>query len=206
MRDGHVRLRQLADLRDGVLAPRVRAEVEAHLASGCAACAARRDTLGRTLSALRVGPLPAPPRDSVRDAKRMFAARRWAALLDRAADVVARLVAPPQSAPVFALRADGGTRRLLFVAGDHDIDVEVTETGGRAALRGRIARLDGADAGPCTIELWCDGRAAGRTADGASFEFSGLRAGTYALSGTLGERTFRAMPIVVGRDGAGAAS
>jgi hypothetical protein len=203
MPDDHVPLRLLADLRDGKLAGRRRLGTEAHLATGCAVCARASARLETALGAIAEGDLEAPPRALVRSAQRLFAQARWARVLSASVEFVARLVFDQRLEAVPALRAAvGEDRRMLWAVGDHELDLAICEGAGGTDLEGQFlpADDDGAAEVEGTVTAWREGRAvAAATLDREGrFAFARLPAGVYALAGTVGGRTFRAMPIVLG--------
>lgn len=203
MREDHVRLRWLADRRDGRLSPRRREAVESHLASGCAPCARAAVRLDRAVGALREGALAAPPAALVRRASRLFAAQRWSRALSAPVELLARLVFDQRVEVVPALRsAVGESRRMLWAVGEHELDLAISEGSGDTELDGQFlpAEDDGISSVAGEVTAWRDGRAVATTpldADGR-FRFARLSGGVYALLGTVGGRSFRVMPLVLG--------
>jgi len=211
MRDEHVRLRWLADRRDGRLAGRRREAVEAHLATGCASCTRTEARLDRALVALREGPLAPAPATLVRSARRLFAAQRWARVLAAPAELLARLVFDQRVQVVPALRsAVGEARRMLWAVGDHELDLAIAEGPGGTELEGPFlpAEDDGTSSVAGDVTAWRDGRAVASSrldAEGR-FRLADLPGGVYALLGTVGGKTFRAMPLVLGEGATGEGS
>lgn len=208
MRDGHARIRDLADLRDGRdgrgtrLDARRSAATAEHLAT-CSDCARRSAVVVRTLDAIAAGPLEAPPVAAVRSAARLFVQAKWKRLFDTAADLVGRLVFDQRTALVPAIRGGAGEgRRVLWNLGDHELDLEIVTGGAATTIRGQI--LPSADAGDAVVRgsltLWRDGTPVATTAldPEGSFVFQGLRSGTYAFAGAVEGRSFRVMPVIVG--------
>jgi hypothetical protein len=202
MRDGHARIRDLADLRDGHLAGTRLAATASHVAA-CGECAARSARVVRTLAAVAAGPLEAPPAAAVRSAARLFARAKWRKLFDMTAELVGRLVFDQRTALAPAIRGGAGEgRRVLWNLGAHELDLEIVTGGAATTIRGQI--LPAADAGDAVVRgsltLWRDGAPVATTAldpEGA-FVFRNLRSGTYAFAGAVEGRSFRVMPVVVG--------
>lgn len=199
----HVRLRHLADRRDGRLGAVRASAVEGHLASGCAECARTAHRLDAALTALAEGPLPAPPRAAVRDAVRMFRKAKWAQLLATPARLMAQLVFDQRLEVVPALRSAGGaTRRMLWNIGRHELDACVVERGTENDLIGQVlpADDDGATLVDGAVQLYRDGRAVARaTLDGEGrFSFENIERGTYALVGRVAREEFVVAPIAIG--------
>lgn len=199
----HVRLRLLADRRDRLLSPARAAEVERHLATGCAECTEGAARLDRALVALAEGPLPEPPRAVVRDAVRLFRAAKWAHLLAIPGRIVAQLVFDQRLDVVPALRASGGgTRRMLWNVGRHELDASIVERRLDNDLAGQI--LPETDDGTSPVVGEVHAVRSGRTvafatldADGR-FSFPRLPHGTYALVGRVGGEEFVVAPIPLG--------
>lgn len=201
MRDGHARIRDLADLRDGRDARRSAATSE-HVV-GCADCARTHVRLLRTLDAVAAGPLEAPPAAALRAATRLFVETKWKRLFDQAAEFVGRLVFDQRTALVPAIRGGAGEgRRVLWNLGEHELDLEIVTGGAATTIRGQI--LPSSDAGDAVVRgsltLWRDGTPVATTAldPEGSFVFQGLRSGTYAFAGAVEGRSFRVMPVIVG--------
>lgn len=208
MRDDHVRLRWLADRRDGRLHGARAAEVEAHLASGCAECAGSVARLDRTVTAFREGPLPEAPRALVRGARRLFVAQSWARVLAAPAELFARLLHDQRLEAVPALRsAVGSSRRMLWAVGAHELDLEIAAGPSGIDVRGQFlpADDDGTSRVEGSVTAWRDGRAVAAAAldDEGRFGIDGLPAGVYALTGEVAGRSFRAMPIVLDEESGG---
>jgi hypothetical protein len=205
----HPPLRWFADRVDGKLAAARGAALDAHLATGCAACGARDAKLRSALAALRAGPLEAPPRALRLAASRLHVEARIAAVVTNVQEFVARLVFDGRASPALALRsAPGDERRLLWAVGDElEIDACLV-TGARAAeLRGQIVpRADRSDAigGAVggTIALRSGRRVHRARLDRAGrFEFPRVPAGMWTLEGCAGERRFRVPAFIVERAG-----
>ena len=204
-RSPHAPLRWFADRQDGVLTRARAARLDAHLATGCAACTARDAALRRTIAALRAGPLEAAPRPLVRAAVRAHRAARVAAGVESVRRVLASLVFGGAPAPAFAMRAaEGDERRLLWTVERWDVDVCIT-TGARGAdVLGQVVPRDDAAAAPvdAQISARCGAKLvrAQVGADGR-FAFRGLAAGAWTLEGRVGDTEFATPPFVVERAG-----
>jgi hypothetical protein len=201
----HLRIRDLADRRDGRLGAAALAAAEAHLATGCAACTAAAARVDDTISLLREGPLAAPPARVTRGAVRMFRARKWASLLAVPGRLIAQLVLDQRMDVVPALRsAAGSTRRTLWNVGEHELDACLVERANDADLIGQLlpADDDGAAEVVGEVTAMCDGRVLATTpfdSDGR-FEFLRLPHGTYALTGRVNGSDFVLAPLGVGED------
>lgn len=201
----HLRIRDLADLRDGRLEPSARSAAERHLASGCAECAAAAARVDGLLSVMRQGLLPLPPRAAVRDAVKLFRARKWANLLALPGRIVAKLVLDQRMELVPALRSSpGSTRRTLWNVGRFELDACLVERAGDADLLGQVLPSDDEGAAGLTGEVVAhrDGRTVARAAldpDGR-FEFLSIPHGTYALTGRVDGDEFLLSPLGVGGD------
>ena len=201
----HLRIRDLADRRDGRLGASALSAAEAHLASGCAECTATAARVDGTLALLREGPLAEPPAALVRGAVRMFRARKWANLLAAPGRLVAQLVLDQRMEVVPALRSGAGaTRRTLWNVGDHELDACLVERLNDADLIGQVLPSDDDGAADVVGEVaaMCDGRKVATTRfdrDGR-FEFLRLPHGTYALVGTVNGAEFVLAPLGVGED------
>jgi hypothetical protein len=201
----HLRIRDLADRRDGTLGAAAAAEADLHLAAGCPECneaAARVDAL---LSVMSDGPLAPPPRALVRDVVRMFKARKWARLLEAPGRLVAKLLLDQRLELVPALRsAAGATRRTLWSVGHHEVDACLVERPADADLLGQILPAD--DDGTADVEgdvvAFRQGRrvAESRLDRDGRFEFLGLAHGTYALVGRVNGAEFTLAPLGIGED------
>lgn len=203
MLDNHVRLRHLADRRDRRLSPLRAAEVENHLATGCAACTAAASRLDSALLAIAEGALPEPPRAVVRSAVRLYRAAKWAQFLEVPGRILAQLVFDQRHEVVPALRSAGGaTRRMLWNVGRHELDASIIERRTDSELAGQI--LPESDDGTSPVAGEVQAIRAGRTvafskldADGR-FTFSALPHGTYALVGRVDGVEFVVAPISIG--------
>jgi hypothetical protein len=204
-RSPHPPLRWLADRHDGVLTRARAGRLDAHLAAGCSACAARDAALRSTIAALRAGPLEAAPRALVRTAVRAHRAARVAAAVESVRRVVATLVFGGAPAPAFAMRAAAGDeRRLLWTVGAWEIDVCVT-TGARGAdVLGQVVPRD--DAGAAAVDARISARCGTRLvrtpvgADGR-FALRGLAPGAWTLEGRVADTEFATTPFAVERAG-----
>jgi len=204
-RSEHAPLRWFADRHDGVLTRARAARLDAHLAAGCAACAARDAALRRTIAALRAGPLEAAPRPLARAAVHAHRAARVAAAVASVRRVVAELVFGGAPSPAFAMRAaEGDERRLLWTAGGWDIDVCVT-TGPRGAdALGQILPRDEAHAAPVDARISArSGTRLVRARVGADgrFAFRALAPGAWTLEGRVADTEFATPPFAVERAG-----
>lgn len=201
----HPPLRWFADRHDGVL-PRARAaRLDAHLATGCAACASRDAALRRTIAALRAGPLDPAPRGLVRAAVRAHRDARVAAAIASVRRVVAELVFGGAPAPEFAMRAaEGDERRLLWTVDGWDVDVCIT-TGARGAdVLGQIVPRD--DAVAAHIDATIAARSGSkcvqaRVEESGRFALRALAPGAWTLEGRVGGTAFTTTPFVVERAG-----
>jgi hypothetical protein len=204
-RSQHPPLSWFADRADGSLASPRAERLAAHLAAGCAECDARDAALRRTLAALKSGPLPSPPAALRRAALRLHSRARFAAAVETARRVVARLVHDGLSAPAFALRAAPGDERRILWAMDHwEIDACLV-TGVRGAdLLGQIVPLDDERGGAVAGELLA--RRGSRTrreqlATDGRFTFRGLTPGVWTIEGRVDGTDFVLPPLVVERAG-----
>lgn len=205
-RDGsHPPLRWLADRADGKLPAARAAKLAAHLAGGCAACAAREAALARTISMIKAGPLPAPPKKLRRAASRLHLQARIAAAFDTVRGVVARLVHDGRMAPALALRSAPGDERRMLWAMDHwEIDACLV-TGARGSdLLGQILPLDETPQaivqGEIAAQSGSNLKHATLTPDGR-FTFRGLPAGVWTMVGRVGSTQFKIPAFVVERAG-----
>lgn len=201
----HPPLRWFADRADGLLAPARTAALDAHLAAGCATCAARDASLRRTIHALRAGPLEAAPRALAGPARRLHRAARLAAVLDRAARAVARLVSDTRAAPAFAMRAaPGDERRLLWAVGAWEIDA-CLKTGSRESdLLGQVVPY--AEREDAEVEGEVVARCGRRTVqcplgEDGRFSLRGLAPGVWTIAGMVNGFGFALTPLAVERTG-----
>ena len=200
---GHLRVRDLADRRDGTLPAAQHARVEEHLAGGCADCTRLDASVRGLLDVMSEGPLPEPPRAAVRAAVRLFRARKWAWLLDAPGRIVASLVLDHRMELVPALRSAGGAeRRMLWMVGRHELAASLVVRGQRAEIRGQMLPADDDGASPVVgeVEALCGGRSVARApfdTDG-NFALPNLPYGTYALLGRIGAEEFVVAPLEVG--------
>ncbi len=178
---------ELFDLIRAKLRGERAAALTAHV-DGCAKCRTASDWLAQVLAASEHGPLPEPPQ----------------AALERAFDVMPRGVAGPEPAPrrwslaelvreTFAQAPPAGIRgaataerRLLYAAGDAELDLEIArgDVGkpayritGQLLLRGGIEELE------IIAVLWSDGVAVARGIGDAMgmFVLRDIPPGTYSL-------------------------
>lgn len=203
--DAHPPLRWFADRHDRVLTRARAARLDAHLATGCAACAARDASLRRTIAALRAGPLAPAPRALVRGAVRAHRAARVAAAVASVRRVVAELVLGGAPSPAFAMRAaEGDERRLLWTVGGWDVDVCVT-TGARGAdVLGQIVPRDEKDTLPIDADIAArSGAKLVRARVGADGRFAlrSLAPGAWTLEGRVADTEFTTPPFAVERAG-----
>jgi hypothetical protein len=180
-------LEEIFDLVRGTTAPDHSDALRAHL-TGCPACAASRGWLENLLAATEQGPLSEPP----------------AAVLERAFDVMppappaparhprrwslAELVRETFAGPVPAGIRAGATaeRRLLYTAGDTELDLEIARGDvGSSVYRisGQLMVRDGSEQPDVFAVLWSDGRTVARAAGDAMgmFVLRDVPRGTYRL-------------------------
>lgn len=200
--DKHISFRWLLERHDKRLSG-VRAEsVESHLATVCATCDETLDGIARMTTGVREGPLPSPPRAAIRRARRLFVSRKIAHAVERAREVVARLVFDQRSTPALALRtARGSSRRLLWNLGDLEMFAVVTAGAGGFSLEGQILPTedDGCAVVSGSVFLASGGRSVARVSldPEGRFRFTGLSRGTWAMEGEAEGVAFRVPPFVV---------
>ncbi|HEY7462621.1 MAG TPA: hypothetical protein VIC59_12220 [Gemmatimonadota bacterium] len=178
---------ELFDLIRAKLAGERGAALTAHV-EGCPRCRAASDWLARVLAASQQGPLPEPPQ----------------AVLERAFDVMPRKAAATESAPrrwslaelvreTFGQALPAGIRgaataerRLLYAAGDAELDLEIARgdvgkpayrIAGQLLMRGDIEELE------IIAVLWSDGVAVARGVGDAMgmFMLRDIPPGSYRL-------------------------
>lgn len=162
------------------------AALTAHV-EGCAKCRAAMEWLAQVLAAAEHGPLPEPPQ----------------AALERAFDVMPRGVAGPEPAPRRSLAElvretfgqalpagiRGGTtaeRRLLYAAGDAELDLEIARGDvGKPAYRitGQLLVRGGIEELEMIVVLWSDEVAVARGVGDpmGMFVLRDISPGTYRL-------------------------
>lgn len=115
---------QWADFVRGFCDAPTRSAMQAHLSSGCADCRRTADTLRAIVVAAREEATLAPPEFAVRYAQAVYSLNRPVSKLKR---LVARLVYDSAREPLPAgIRAgEQLTRRALFAAGDHQVDLQL---------------------------------------------------------------------------------
>jgi hypothetical protein len=115
---------QWADFVRGLCDAPTQSAMHAHLSSGCSDCQRTADTLRAIVVAAREEATLAPPDFAVRYAHAVYSLGRPATKLQR---LVARLVYDSAREPLPAgIRAgEALTRRALFAAGDHQVDLQL---------------------------------------------------------------------------------
>lgn len=115
---------QWADFVRGLCDAPTMSAMETHLSSGCDRCQRTADTLRGIVVAAQAEATLAPPDFAVRYAQAVFSLNRPASKLRR---LVARLVYDSAREPMPAGIRAGEllTRRALFAAGDHQVDLQL---------------------------------------------------------------------------------
>ncbi|HYN84027.1 MAG TPA: hypothetical protein VER32_02165 [Pyrinomonadaceae bacterium] len=193
---------RLADMAEGRLDDAARAETEAHVAS-CPRCAARLDTIGRTLDLMRADASEDAPRDVLAQTVSMFRASR-AASGERpslARKVLAALsFDSARLAPAFGLRSAAtaeSARQMIFTAGDAEIDLRLAREGDGWVLAGQVLG-ECAPGGRVTVEATAgDARAEASMNDLCEFTLAPVPDGVYRLRLVLGGAEIEVPEIVL---------
>jgi anti-sigma factor RsiW len=138
-RSPHLPYETLADLVEGRLAAGAAVEARAHVA-GCARCGREVATLERMIGALRAGTGEDAPPVAIARAVRLFAPFARPAGPGLRERLVAMLAFDSGARPLtVGLRAASIVpRQLLYQAGEHTIDCQLTPAGERWVLAGQI--------------------------------------------------------------------
>ncbi len=195
----HIPFATLVDLSEGRLPAEGRAELVAHMSS-CSRCAAQAARMEQTIELMRA--------DKSEDAPSHLLARTIRLFRARAANAAApsglrRILAAlsfdsEQRLPAFGVRAGqpAPARRLLFNAGENDIDVRIKARGEEWIVSGQVF---GKCSGGADIEL----RGAtevtrGQLNDLCEFTFPAVSAGMYTLRLRLGDAEIEIPDIELG--------
>jgi len=198
----HPTWRRLVDHHEDRLSGPWRTRTEEHLDAGCADCEAQLATVAALTADLAAGPLAAPPAAVARRARRLFAAARFTAAVDRVKTLVARLVFDQWITPAPALRGGtGAARRLLWTVADFEIVLTLVREGVRWELQGQIlpAADDGETAPAGDVTLLSGAGFSWRAPLDAqgSFVFDGVAGGALSLAAVVDGRAVRIPTFIV---------
>jgi len=140
--DTHPSFRHLVDIEDGLPGGQRLADARRHVDAGCSACTRRLRRVRRTIRAFRGGPVERPPSRLDRVAGRLL--REAGYVEPRVPDAVeAWRVADTGAMPLAGVRsAAGATRRLLYAAGDVEVDLEIVARPGGFDVHGQVLDPD----------------------------------------------------------------
>lgn len=134
---------RLIDYLDNKLAEAERADVAAHLASGCVACGETRDWYANVRLATSTDDSVAPPPWVFKRAVRIFDAAQRPRLAERIGQAIASLVFDSFARPALAgvRSSETANRQLLYRAGDYSIDLQISPSEETSAgLIGQVLR------------------------------------------------------------------
>jgi len=192
-REGHPSTRWLLDLADGVgSGPRLRAARD-HVDAGCPRCESTLAEFGALTAVIAAEPPAPPPRAVMRRAERLFTARKILAVVEGARAILASLVFDQRTEMVPAIRsAVGTTRRMLWLAGDYELflQLELGATGWN--LQGQALGSDDSEGISGDVRLLRAGRvvAQAHLDDTGSFTCDDLAEGRYSIDGDVDGQSF----------------
>lgn len=135
----HLTFAKLADLAEGRLSSNEQEVSSAHL-SACSRCSAKLASLTSVVGLMRTDRAEDAPPELVSRAINLFHSR----VASRQPSLVKRIVAALsfdslQMSPAFGVRSgQASARQLLFVAGDYDLDLRITQSGEMWNVSGQV--------------------------------------------------------------------
>lgn len=157
LKSEHIPFERLADLAEGRLAAKERDSVLSHMGA-CQRCSAQLESLRDVIDLMRTDKAEDAPRGAVAYAVGLFRSRTADA--QEKPSLVRRVMAALsfdsfQAAPAFGLRSGQAAtaRQLLYSAGEHDLDLRLSQSGERWTISGQVlgeceggeARLEGGE-------------------------------------------------------------
>jgi len=135
----HLTFAKLADLAEGRLASNEQEASSSHL-SACSRCSAKLASLETVVGLMRTDKAEDAPPELVSRAVNLFRSRATS----RQPSLVKRIVAALsfdslQMSPAFGVRSgQTSARQLLFVAGEYDLDLRITQSGETWNVSGQV--------------------------------------------------------------------
>lgn len=136
----HLTFAKLADLAEGHLSSNEQEASNAHLAT-CSRCVAKLNNLKTVVGLMLTDRAEDAPDELVSRAINLFRSR---AVASKATSLVKRIVAvlsfdSLQMSPAFGVRSgQASARQLLFVAGEYDLDLRITQSGETWNVSGQV--------------------------------------------------------------------
>jgi anti-sigma factor RsiW len=175
----HLTFAKLADLVEGRLSSNEQVASNTHLAT-CSRCAAELDNLKTVVSLMRTDRAEDAPYELVSHAINLFRSRA----ASRQPSLVKRIVAALsfdslQMSPAFGVRSgQAAARQLLFVAGEYDLDLRITQSGETWNVSGQVF---GEECVGGKIELEGDTAIQADLNNQCEFTMAAIPAGSYQL-------------------------
>ena len=187
----HLPFAELADLAEGRLAPEARAASLEHV-SACSRCSSKLERVEQVVGLMRTDEGVDAPPALISQAVNLFRAR--AARDASTSPSLARRILGAlsfdslQMSPAYGVRSgQAGARQLLYSAGENDLDLRVTESGGGWVIAGQVL---GANCAGLKGEVELQGAShASRTElnDQCEFRLPPVAAGSYQLLVRFGD-------------------
>jgi hypothetical protein len=196
----HVPWRRLVDRRDRRLSPRLSAVADAHLATGCAACAADVRTIEELVAAISAGPLDAPPRRAESAAVGLYR-DTYLAFGAEVERVVGVLILDDLVAGATLRDAAAEMRRLLWRVGEYEVDASLVSHAGRTDVLAQV--VPGGDdpdarvSGFVALRGERGVRVRAPIAPDGRFTFRALASGVYTIEGRVDSLRFVLPPLHV---------
>jgi anti-sigma factor RsiW len=136
----HLTFAKLADLAEGRLALTEQEATSSHL-STCSRCAAKLSSLKTVIGLMQTDKADDAPPELVTSTVNLFRSR---ALALKEPSLVRRIIAALsfdslQMSPAFGVRSgQASARQLLFVAGEYDLDIRITQSGETWNVSGQV--------------------------------------------------------------------
>jgi hypothetical protein len=188
------------DRRDGRVHDAQPGRIEAHLATGCAACESRLAELSRVLTAMSEAAKVSAPESAIERARSIYR-ERFAPPAKRS--LLARLVFDSRQNLAFAgaRGAEGATVQSLFSTEEHDIDLwqEQTPEGPWYIIGQVMPKAGGGPLVPDSAQLHSGGvTAATATRESDEFHLSAIAPGLYELRIAVGDAEIVLPEVAVG--------
>jgi hypothetical protein len=196
----HVPWRRLVDRRDRRLSPRLAAVADAHLATGCAACAADVRAIEELVAAISAGPLDAPPRRAESAAVGLYR-DTYLAFGAEAERVIGVLILDDLVAATTLRDAAAEMRRLLWRVGEYEVDASLVSHAGRTDVLAQV--VPGGDdpdarvSGFVALRGERGVRVRAPIAPDGRFTFRALASGVYTIEGRVDSLRFVLPPLHV---------